>query len=158
MHCRADNTGGSAAFRRNQTLRGGRALFRGNGRLVCFRPLIGRVGYQSYLPPLILRKPCEICQCRQKGAMLALDTSIEEVEELCRLESFEGRIQVAACNSLSSVTLSGDEDVVIQLLSLVMLRIALPCEPASTISREPCPGLQLWQMVPWFSVTPCSTI
>ncbi|KAI0424987.1 hypothetical protein F5Y09DRAFT_347142 [Xylaria sp. FL1042] len=54
----------------------------------------------------------------KKGAMLAVGTSIEDAEEFCMLESFEGRIQVAACNSLSSVTLSGDEDAIDEALEI----------------------------------------
>ncbi|KAL9095162.1 MAG: hypothetical protein Q9165_002418 [Trypethelium subeluteriae] len=48
----------------------------------------------------------------QKGAMLAVGTSLEDAEELCALPTFEGRISVAAANSTSSVTLSGDADAV----------------------------------------------
>jgi hybrid polyketide synthase / nonribosomal peptide synthetase ACE1 len=50
----------------------------------------------------------------QKGAMLAIGTSLEDARELCALPDFEGRITVAASNSPSSVTLSGDEDAVLQ--------------------------------------------
>ncbi|KAK1839826.1 polyketide synthase peptide synthetase [Colletotrichum chrysophilum] len=48
----------------------------------------------------------------KKGAMMAIGTSIEDAREVCGLEAFEGRISVAACNSQSSVTLSGDEDAI----------------------------------------------
>lgn len=44
----------------------------------------------------------------QKGSMLAVGTSIEDAEELCGLPDFKGRIKLAASNSSSSVTLSGD--------------------------------------------------
>ncbi|KAM0276945.1 hypothetical protein ACHAQH_006230 [Verticillium albo-atrum] len=44
----------------------------------------------------------------QKGAMLAVGTSIEDAQELCDLPDFEGRLKLAASNSSSSVTLSGD--------------------------------------------------
>lgn len=50
----------------------------------------------------------------QKGAMLAVGTSLEDARELTALPDFEGRITVAASNSPSSVTLSGDEDAVSQ--------------------------------------------
>lgn len=46
------------------------------------------------------------------GAMLAVGTSLEDAKELCELEDFEGRICVAASNSPSSVTLSGDLDAI----------------------------------------------
>ncbi|KAK1975036.1 beta-ketoacyl synthase domain-containing protein [Colletotrichum cereale] len=45
-----------------------------------------------------------------KGAMLAADITFEDAEELCKLEEFEGRICVAAYNSPTSVTISGDAD------------------------------------------------
>nr|AFI23580.1 PKS-NRPS hybrid [Colletotrichum higginsianum] len=48
----------------------------------------------------------------QKGAMLAVGTSFEDAEELCSLPAFEGRVCVAASNSSSSVTLSGDADAI----------------------------------------------
>ncbi|KAM3427781.1 hypothetical protein NHJ13734_008859 [Beauveria thailandica] len=47
-----------------------------------------------------------------KGAMLAVGTSPEDAQELCSLEDLEGRISVAASNSSSSVTLSGDADAI----------------------------------------------
>ncbi|KAL4783545.1 acyl transferase domain-containing protein [Aspergillus varians] len=48
----------------------------------------------------------------QKGAMLAVRTSLEDAQELCELPVFEGRISVAASNSPASVTLSGDENAI----------------------------------------------
>ncbi len=42
--------------------------------------------------------------------MLAAGTSLEDAKELCDLPYFRGRISVAASNSSSSVTLSGDID------------------------------------------------
>jgi acyl transferase domain-containing protein len=47
-----------------------------------------------------------------RGAMMAIGASAEDAEELCRESCFIGRIQVAAVNSTSSVTLSGDEDAI----------------------------------------------
>ncbi|XWW93079.1 hypothetical protein V2A60_001007 [Cordyceps javanica] len=46
------------------------------------------------------------------GAMMAVGTSVEDANEFCNLPEFEGRIQIAAVNSASSITLSGDEDLV----------------------------------------------
>lgn len=40
--------------------------------------------------------------------MMAVGPSIEDAQELCDLEDFAGRIQVAASNSSASITLSGD--------------------------------------------------
>ncbi|KAF5858310.1 hypothetical protein ETB97_004590 [Aspergillus alliaceus] len=48
----------------------------------------------------------------EKGAMLAAGTSFEDASELCQLDDFDGRICVAAHNSPSSVTLSGDIDAI----------------------------------------------
>lgn len=48
----------------------------------------------------------------KKGAMLAVGTSMTEVVEFCELEQFKGRISVAASNSSTSVTLSGDSDAI----------------------------------------------
>lgn len=47
-----------------------------------------------------------------KGAMMALGTSVEDATGLCQLPAFEGRLCVAAHNSQSSVTLSGDADAI----------------------------------------------
>ena len=50
----------------------------------------------------------------QKGAMLAAGTSLEDAQALCALPFFDGRMRVAASNSSSSVTLSGDADAIAQ--------------------------------------------
>ncbi|KAI0889613.1 polyketide synthase [Annulohypoxylon maeteangense] len=50
-----------------------------------------------------------------KGAMLAVGTSLEDATELCEDDLFAGRISVAACNSSSSITISGDEDAIDEL-------------------------------------------
>ncbi|RDW63789.1 polyketide synthase [Coleophoma cylindrospora] len=46
-----------------------------------------------------------------RGAMMAVGTSSQNAHAFCE-ERFKGRIQVAAVNSNSSITLSGDEDAV----------------------------------------------
>lgn len=48
----------------------------------------------------------------QAGAMMAAGTSFEDAKELCGLDSFEGRLCVAASNSKASVTISGDADAI----------------------------------------------
>lgn len=48
----------------------------------------------------------------QAGCMLAVSTSYEDATELCNLPDFEGRLCIAAINSSSSLTLSGDLDAV----------------------------------------------
>jgi hybrid polyketide synthase/nonribosomal peptide synthetase ACE1 len=49
------------------------------------------------------------------GAMLAVGTSFEDGKEMCELEDFEGRVNVAACNSPSSITISGDSDAIAEV-------------------------------------------
>nr|A0A089FSA4.1 RecName: Full=Hybrid PKS-NRPS synthetase prlS; AltName: Full=Pyrrolocin biosynthesis protein S [fungal sp. NRRL 50135]AIP87510.1 pyrrolocin synthetase [fungal sp. NRRL 50135] len=53
-----------------------------------------------------------------RGAMMAAGTSFEDASEFCQLEGFEGRIQVAAVNSASSITLSGDEDAIAEAVEI----------------------------------------
>ncbi|KAI1100574.1 putative polyketide synthase [Jackrogersella minutella] len=50
-----------------------------------------------------------------KGAMLAVGTSPEDAAELCADKVFQDRIVLAAANSPSSVTISGDEDAISEL-------------------------------------------
>ncbi|RYP45141.1 hypothetical protein DL769_011480 [Monosporascus sp. CRB-8-3] len=45
-------------------------------------------------------------------AMLAVETSHEDAQELCELPSLEGKVCIAAKNSPTSVTLSGDVDAI----------------------------------------------
>ena len=47
-----------------------------------------------------------------RGVMMAVGTSMEDADELCKLPPFPGRLTVAACNSSASVTVSGDADAV----------------------------------------------
>ncbi|RYP43239.1 hypothetical protein DL770_011775 [Monosporascus sp. CRB-9-2] len=54
-----------------------------------------------------------------RGAMIAVGNSINDMVELCEDEAFEGRLTVAASNSSSNVTISGDEDA-IEKLELVL--------------------------------------
>ncbi|KAH7077443.1 putative lovastatin nonaketide synthase [Paraphoma chrysanthemicola] len=51
----------------------------------------------------------------QKGAMLAVGTSLEDATEVIELDAFVGRIAVAAHNSPASVTLSGDADAILEV-------------------------------------------
>jgi hybrid polyketide synthase/nonribosomal peptide synthetase ACE1 len=46
------------------------------------------------------------------GAMLVVGTSMAEAEELCQSPTFEDRLVVAASNSTTSITLSGDADAI----------------------------------------------
>ncbi|OIW26267.1 putative equisetin synthetase [Coniochaeta ligniaria NRRL 30616] len=54
-----------------------------------------------------------------KGAMVAIATSLEDATNLCELEEFKGRLEIAAQNSLSSLTLTGDEDAVDQAIEIL---------------------------------------
>ena len=47
-----------------------------------------------------------------RGAMMAIGASFEDAKALCRQDRFAGRMEVAAVNSSSSITLSGDEDAI----------------------------------------------
>lgn len=51
----------------------------------------------------------------QPGAMLAASMSFDAAAALCSEQQFIGRITVAASNSPSSVTLSGDKDAILEL-------------------------------------------
>ncbi|KAL8704420.1 MAG: hypothetical protein Q9201_002411 [Fulgogasparrea decipioides] len=48
----------------------------------------------------------------KKGAMIAAGTTFEDAQALCQLDDFDGRLCVAASNSATSVTLSGDADAI----------------------------------------------
>ncbi|KAI1169448.1 hypothetical protein F4777DRAFT_573085 [Nemania sp. FL0916] len=50
-----------------------------------------------------------------RGAMLAVDASSEDMEDLCSDERFAGRVGIAAINSSSNVTISGDEEAIAEL-------------------------------------------
>lgn len=53
------------------------------------------------------------------GAMIAVGTSMADASELCDDDMYAGRLAVAACNSSSSVTISGDEDAIQDLQELL---------------------------------------
>jgi hybrid polyketide synthase/nonribosomal peptide synthetase ACE1 len=53
-----------------------------------------------------------------KGAMLAVGTSLEDAQGLCEDDYFAGRAKVAACNSASSITISGDEDAIVDMVDI----------------------------------------
>ncbi|PWY76064.1 putative hybrid NRPS/PKS enzyme [Aspergillus sclerotioniger CBS 115572] len=48
----------------------------------------------------------------QAGAMIAVGTSYEDAQKLCKLRRFRGKVCVAASNSATSVTISGDTDAI----------------------------------------------
>lgn len=54
-----------------------------------------------------------------QGAMLAVGTSMEDALQLCEDEDFVDRIALAAVNSSSSVTISGDEDAIEELAAMM---------------------------------------
>lgn len=54
-----------------------------------------------------------------KGAMLAVGLPMATATELCENATFSGRVAVAASNSPSSVTVSGDEDAVSELKQIL---------------------------------------
>ncbi|PWY81896.1 putative hybrid NRPS/PKS enzyme [Aspergillus heteromorphus CBS 117.55] len=48
----------------------------------------------------------------QQGAMIAVGTSYEDAQALCKLRRFRGKVCVAASNSATSVTISGDLEAI----------------------------------------------
>lgn len=48
----------------------------------------------------------------KRGSMMAVGISSAEADEFCNSSSFKDQISVAACNSPSSITLSGDSDAI----------------------------------------------
>lgn len=55
----------------------------------------------------------------QRGGMLAAGTTLDDAKELCELPSLEGRLGVAAYNSSSSVTISGDLDAILEVKEIL---------------------------------------
>ncbi|KAK0670981.1 hypothetical protein QBC41DRAFT_335518 [Cercophora samala] len=55
----------------------------------------------------------------KKGGMLATDMTLQDAKLLCGRPQFAGRLCVAACNSPTSVTLSGDLDSVNEALKIL---------------------------------------
>ncbi|KAF4124349.1 Acyl transferase domain in polyketide synthase (PKS) enzyme [Geosmithia morbida] len=53
-----------------------------------------------------------------QGAMLAVGTTLEDAESLCNDDYFLGKAKVAACNSSSSITISGDEDAIEEMIAI----------------------------------------
>ncbi|KAK2022912.1 beta-ketoacyl synthase domain-containing protein [Colletotrichum zoysiae] len=53
-----------------------------------------------------------------QGAMLAVGTTLEDAESICNDEYFSGRVKVAACNSASSITISGDQDAIVEMVDI----------------------------------------
>ncbi|KAK3369911.1 AMP-binding enzyme [Podospora didyma] len=47
-----------------------------------------------------------------QGAMMAVESSIDDIQELCESRHFRGRVSIAAVNSPASLTVSGDRDAV----------------------------------------------
>lgn len=71
--------------------------------------------YIAYYRGLHLRSAVSPQGQETRGAMLAVGSSMEEMSKLCRNPEFAGRVTVAASNSSSNVTLSGDEDAIVAL-------------------------------------------
>ncbi|KAF7587612.1 hypothetical protein BBP40_006993 [Aspergillus hancockii] len=92
-----------------------------------------------------------------RGAMMAASLSYEEAQELVRSNALSGRVQLAAVNSSSSVTLSGDEEGIDLAISMLQekqtftrkLRVdkayhsahMAPCAPLYQNSLDACGGL-----------------
>jgi hybrid polyketide synthase / nonribosomal peptide synthetase ACE1 len=55
-----------------------------------------------------------------RGAMMAIGTSMADAEQLLSAQQFRGRVTVAAHNSPTSVTLSGDEDAILEVKEILV--------------------------------------
>jgi hybrid polyketide synthase/nonribosomal peptide synthetase ACE1 len=55
----------------------------------------------------------------QKGAMLAVGTSYDDLTDICESEDFKDRVSIAAHNSSSSFTVSGDEDAIEEIKTIL---------------------------------------
>lgn len=55
----------------------------------------------------------------QQGSMMAVGLGIDEAEDFCGSKSFVGRLSVAASNSPTSTTLSGDTDAILSAKELL---------------------------------------
>ncbi|KAI6350418.1 protein transport protein bet1 [Pyricularia grisea] len=55
----------------------------------------------------------------RKGAMMAVGTTFQDAMDICSEEEFVNRVGVAACNSESSVTISGDEDAIDEVAAIL---------------------------------------
>ncbi|KAF2107006.1 hypothetical protein BDV96DRAFT_506848 [Lophiotrema nucula] len=103
----------------------------------------------------------------ERGAMMAVGASLQYAEQLCKYE-FSGRISIAASNSSSSVTLSGDQTAIEEAKAMFdekkiftrLLKVdtayhshhMLPCsdpyvrslQACSVEIQEPPPGAPIW--------------
>lgn len=123
-----------------------------------------RIAYYRGLFAKLARGPND-----EHGAMMAAGTSMEDAQELCDLEDFEGKLKVAACNSSASVTLSGDEEIVQQAQAILedeskfarMLKVdtayhshhMIPCSGPYVAALKAC-GIKVNEPNPdchWFS-------
>ncbi|KAK7756324.1 putative PKS/NRPS-like protein biosynthetic cluster [Diatrype stigma] len=74
-------------------------------------------------------------QGSQPGAMIAVDTTLKDAEELCGSSDLKGRICVAANNSPSNITISGDKDAV-QKVEAIFLDDNKRCIKVSSTGRS----------------------
>ncbi|KAJ5446582.1 hypothetical protein N7445_001403 [Penicillium cf. griseofulvum] len=79
----------------------------------------------------------------KKGGMLAAGLSFDEATSFCEQSQFQGRISIAACNSPSSVTLSGDADAIKEAEQLLkrqgkFARLVLVDTAYHSHHMEPC--------------------
>lgn len=70
--------------------------------------------YRGYFAPLA-KGTLDAAKNAAKGAMMAASTSFEDAADLCEIDELAGRVNVAAVNSSSSVTFSGDSDAIQEL-------------------------------------------
>lgn len=73
----------------------------------------------AYCRGLVLAQTSQSNTRTPRGGMMAVTTSYEDAQDLCSLDSVEGRIKIAAVNSSSSLTLSGDIDAIEEVRAIL---------------------------------------
>lgn len=81
----------------------------------------------------------------QKGAMMAAGVTVDDASELVDSHVFQGRVVIAAYNSSTSLTLSGDEDAVEEIKVILededkFARLLLVDKAYHSHHMEPCAG------------------
>jgi hybrid polyketide synthase / nonribosomal peptide synthetase ACE1 len=87
----------------------------------------------------------EVQSRKVRGAMMAAGTSITEARHLLSAQQFRGRVAVAAHNSPTSVTLSGDEDAILEVKDILaaegkFVRLLRVDQAYHSHHMEPCLG------------------
>jgi hybrid polyketide synthase/nonribosomal peptide synthetase ACE1 len=65
------------------------------------------------------RGVCSRLAQEQPGAMMAVESTVEDIQELCQSRHFKGRVNIAAINSPTSQTVSGNKDSILKLQAIL---------------------------------------